>query len=91
MVLDEVSPLSAKETVVVEILELLTVLQEEPLLLEYSRISPELRAEESVALMVRPSLSEVMKSVELTPESVEMELMVTVVVGAAASITMFLL
>ena len=87
MVLDEVSPLSTKETVVVEILELLTVLQEEPLLLEYSRISPELRAEESVALMVRPSLSVVMKSVELSPESVEMESMETVVVGAAVSMT----
>ena len=85
MVLEEVSALSAKETEVEEIAALLTVLQEEPLSLEYWRISPELRAEESVALMVRPLLSVVMKSVELSPESVEMESMETVVVGAAVS------
>ena len=88
MVLEEVSALSAKETEVEEIAALLTVLQEEPLSLEYWRISPELRAEESVALMVRPLLSVVMKSVELSPESVEMESMETVVVGAAVSMTM---
>ena len=91
MVVEDVSALSAKETEVEEILALLTVLHEEPLLLEYWRISPEIRAEESVALMVRPSLSLVMKSEELTPESVEMEPMATVVVGAAASMTMSLL
>ena len=87
MVLEEVSALSAKETEVEEIAALLTVLQEEPLSLEYWRISPELRAEESVALMVRPLLSVVMKSVELSPESVEMESMETVVVGAVVSMT----
>ena len=85
MVLEEVSASSEKETEVEEISVLLTVLQEEPLSLEYWRISPETRAEERVALMVRPSLSVVMKSVELFPESVEMESMETVVVGAAVS------
>ena len=85
MVLEEVSASSAKETEVEEISVLLTVLHEEPLSLEYWRTSPETRAEERVALMVRPSLSVVMKSVELFPESVEMESMEMVVVGAAVS------
>ena len=83
MVLEDVRAVSVKETAVVEISELLTLLHEEPLLLEYWRISPEMRAVERVALMVRPSLSLVMKSEELFPESVEMELMEMVVVGAS--------
>ena len=87
MVLEEVSALSAKETEVEEISALLTADHEEPLSLEYWRISPETRAEGRVALMVRPSLSLVMKSVELSPESVEMESMETVVVGAVVSMT----
>ena len=56
MVLEEVSALSAKETEVEEIAALLTVLR--TVVIEYWRISPELRAEESgvdgeaVAVMV---------------------------------------
>ena len=81
MVLEDVRAVSVKETTVVEISELLTLLHEEPLSLEYWRLSPEMRADERVALIVRPSLSLVMKSEELTPESVEMESIVSVVDG----------
>ena len=88
MVLEVVRAVSAKETAVVEISELSTLLHEEPSLLEYWRFSPETRADERVALMVSPLLSLVMKSEELTPESVVMESMETVVVGAEVSMTM---
>ena len=68
MVLEDVRAVSVKETTVVEISELLTLLHEEPLSLEYWRLSPEMRADERVALIVRPSLSLVMKSEELTQQ-----------------------
>ena len=67
------------------------MLQECPLLLEYWRISPATSAVERVALTVSPLLSEVMKSVELMPESEMTELMLTVVVGAVVSTAKFLL
>ena len=62
IVLDDFSAVSVHATAFPEMSEFGTLLHDEPSLLEYSRNSPESNAEDSVALMVRPSPSAVMKS-----------------------------
>ena len=57
-----------------------------PLSFEYSRISPVKRPLESVAVTVKPSLSDVIKSVAKLPVSSVMPLIVTVLVGTVVSI-----
>ena len=65
--------MSLHVTAVPDMSESGTVVHDPPLLLEYSRNSPVINGAESVALMVRPLPSAVMKSLSLIPESLEIE------------------
>ena len=65
--------MSVHATAVPEMYESGTLLHDAPLLSEYSRYSPEINGADSVALMVSPLSSAVMKSLALKPESLEIE------------------
>ena len=82
----ELVRLASAWLIAVPVTELVMSVKLTPLSFEYSRISPVKRPLESVAVTVKPALSDVIKSVAELPLSSVMLLIVTVLVGAVVSI-----